>query len=77
MRRRLPPISAAALGALALTLAGTRLTTHPLDLALLIVLELYALTAVVLLIRRGRAALGATLPVAPLTAAACLIALLA
>lgn len=44
--------------------------------ALLITLELYALVALLLLVRRGRAALGATLPLAPLTAAGCLIALL-
>lgn len=44
--------------------------------ALLITLELYALTAVILLARRGRAAVGVTLPLAPLTAAGCLIALL-
>lgn len=44
--------------------------------ALLITLELYALTALVLLARHGRRALGGTLPLAPLTAAGCLIALL-
>jgi leader peptidase (prepilin peptidase)/N-methyltransferase len=44
--------------------------------ALLLTLELYALVALLLLIRRGRAALGSTLPLAPITAAGCLIALL-
>ncbi|MFZ2050598.1 MAG: prepilin peptidase [Solirubrobacteraceae bacterium] len=45
-------------------------------LALLTALELYALVAVVLLIRRGRAALGESLPLAPIVAASCLIAVL-
>lgn len=45
-------------------------------LVLLTALELYALVGVVLLIRRGRAALGATLPLAPIAAASCLIAVL-
>lgn len=44
--------------------------------ALLVTLELYALVALVLLVRRGHAAFGVTLPLAPLTAAGCLIALL-
>jgi leader peptidase (prepilin peptidase)/N-methyltransferase len=44
--------------------------------ALLLTLQLYALVALLLLIRRGRAALGGTLPLAPITAAGCLIALL-
>ncbi len=45
-------------------------------LALLITLELYALIALYLLSRRGRAALKISLPLAPITAAACLIVLL-
>jgi leader peptidase (prepilin peptidase)/N-methyltransferase len=44
--------------------------------ALLLTLELYALVALLLLIRRGRSALGSTLPLAPITAAGCFIALL-
>ncbi len=44
--------------------------------ALLLTFELYALTALLLLVRRGRAVLHSTLPLAPLTAAGCLIALL-
>jgi len=44
--------------------------------ALLLTLELYALIAVLLLLHRGRSALGASLPLAPITAASCLIALL-
>jgi len=44
--------------------------------ALLLTLQLYALVALLLLIGRGRAALGSTLPLAPITAAGCLIALL-
>lgn len=45
-------------------------------LALLAALELYALVAVVLLIRRGSAAFGESLPLAPIVAASCLIAVL-
>jgi leader peptidase (prepilin peptidase)/N-methyltransferase len=44
--------------------------------ALLMSLELYALVALFLLIRRGRAAFHTTLPLAPITAAGCLIVLL-
>ncbi len=44
--------------------------------ALLLTLELYALFALFLLIRRGRAAFHSTLPLAPITAAGCVIALL-
>lgn len=44
--------------------------------ALLVTLELYALIALVVFARRGRAALHSTLPLAPITAAGCLIALL-
>lgn len=44
--------------------------------ALLLTLELYALLALFLLIRRGRAAFHTTLPLAPITVAGCLIALL-
>lgn len=45
-------------------------------LALLTALELYALVAAMLLIRRGRTALGGTLPLAPILAASCLLAVL-
>lgn len=45
-------------------------------LALLIALELYALTAAALLIRHGRSALGTSLPLAPIIAASCLITVL-
>jgi hypothetical protein len=38
MTSRLTPIATAAVGALALTLAGTRFTMHPLDLARLAIL---------------------------------------
>jgi leader peptidase (prepilin peptidase)/N-methyltransferase len=44
--------------------------------ALLLTLQLYALVALLLLIGRGRAVLGSTLPLAPITAVGCLIALL-
>jgi leader peptidase (prepilin peptidase)/N-methyltransferase len=44
--------------------------------ALLIAFELYALVGVALLIRRGRAALGTALPLAPMIAASCLITVL-
>lgn len=44
--------------------------------ALILALELYALTGVLLLIRHGRAALGTSLPLAPILAAGSLIALL-
>lgn len=44
--------------------------------ALLLTLELYALLAVVLLLRRGRSTLGSTLPLAPIVAAGCIVALL-
>jgi leader peptidase (prepilin peptidase)/N-methyltransferase len=44
--------------------------------ALLLTFELYALVVLLLLIRHGRAALGSTLPLAPITTAGCLIALL-
>ncbi|HEX3391808.1 MAG TPA: prepilin peptidase [Solirubrobacteraceae bacterium] len=44
--------------------------------ALLLTLELYALLAVILLLRRGRSVLGSTLPLAPILAAGCIIALL-
>jgi leader peptidase (prepilin peptidase)/N-methyltransferase len=44
--------------------------------ALLITLELYALLAILLLIRRGRRALGSTLPLAPIAAVGCILALL-
>lgn len=46
-------------------------------LALLITLELYALIALILLGRRGRAALTMSLPLAPIAATACVIAVLA
>jgi leader peptidase (prepilin peptidase)/N-methyltransferase len=46
------------------------------SLALLIGFELYALVGVALVIRRGRAALGTALPLAPMLAASCLIAVL-
>jgi leader peptidase (prepilin peptidase)/N-methyltransferase len=45
-------------------------------LALLTALELYALTALVLLIVRGRSALGTSLPLAPIIAAGCLVTVL-
>lgn len=45
-------------------------------LALLITLELYALIALYLLSRRGRAALKMSLSLAPITTAACLIVLM-
>jgi leader peptidase (prepilin peptidase)/N-methyltransferase len=44
--------------------------------ALLLTLELYALAAVLLLARHGRAALNRTLPLAPLIATSCVLALL-
>jgi leader peptidase (prepilin peptidase)/N-methyltransferase len=44
--------------------------------ALLLTLELYALLAVILLVRRGRSALGSTLPLAPIAAAGCIVVLL-
>lgn len=44
--------------------------------ALLFTLELYGLVALVLLVRRGRSVLNTALPLAPITAAGCLIALL-
>jgi leader peptidase (prepilin peptidase) / N-methyltransferase len=44
--------------------------------ALLLTFELYALAAVLLLARQGRSVLGSTLPLAPLTAVGCVIALL-
>jgi leader peptidase (prepilin peptidase)/N-methyltransferase len=46
-------------------------------LALLITLELYALIALILLGRRGRSALTMSLPLAPIAATACIIAVLA
>lgn len=46
------------------------------SLALLIALEIYALIALLLLIWWGRAALGASLPLAPIISAGCLIAVL-
>lgn len=46
------------------------------SLALLIAFELYMVAAVALLIRRGRAALGTSLPLAPIIAASCLITVL-
>jgi prepilin signal peptidase PulO-like enzyme (type II secretory pathway) len=46
------------------------------SLALLIAFELYALVGIALLIRRGRAALGTALPLAPMIAASCLITVL-
>lgn len=45
-------------------------------LALLVALEIYTLIAVALLLRRGRAALGISLPLAPIIAAGCLIAVI-
>jgi leader peptidase (prepilin peptidase)/N-methyltransferase len=44
--------------------------------ALLLTLELYAVVATVLLIGRGRSAFASTLPLAPITAAGCIAALL-
>jgi leader peptidase (prepilin peptidase) / N-methyltransferase len=44
--------------------------------ALLLTLELYALLAVILLLQRGRSVLGSTLPLAPIVAAGCIVALL-
>ena len=44
--------------------------------AFALTLEVYAIVAVVLLFERGRAALRMSLPLAPITAAGCLIALL-
>lgn len=44
--------------------------------ALILSFELYALAGVLLLARQGRSVLGSTLPLAPLTAAGCVIALL-
>jgi leader peptidase (prepilin peptidase)/N-methyltransferase len=44
--------------------------------ALLLTLELYALLAVILLVRRGRSTLGGTLPLAPIAAAGCIVVLL-
>lgn len=46
-------------------------------LALLVTLELYALVALILLGRRGRAALTMSLPLAPIAATACMIVVLA
>jgi leader peptidase (prepilin peptidase) / N-methyltransferase len=46
------------------------------SLALLIAFELYVLIGIALLIRRGRAALGIALPLAPMIAASCLITVL-
>jgi leader peptidase (prepilin peptidase) / N-methyltransferase len=46
------------------------------SLALLITLELYALIAVTVLIRRGRSALGISLPLAPIIATGCVITVL-
>jgi leader peptidase (prepilin peptidase)/N-methyltransferase len=45
-------------------------------LALALTFEVYAMVAVILLFERGRAALKMSLPLAPITAAGCLIALL-
>jgi leader peptidase (prepilin peptidase)/N-methyltransferase len=46
-------------------------------LALLVTLELYALVALILLGRHGRAALTMSLPLAPIAGTACMIAILA
>jgi leader peptidase (prepilin peptidase)/N-methyltransferase len=44
--------------------------------ALLVALELYALLAVILLVRRGRSTFGSTLPLAPMATAGCIVVLL-
>lgn len=44
--------------------------------ALLLTLELYALLAVILLVRRGRSTLGSALPLAPIATAGCIVVLL-
>jgi leader peptidase (prepilin peptidase)/N-methyltransferase len=44
--------------------------------ALLLTLELYALLAVILLVRRGRSTLGTTLPLAPIATVGCIVVLL-
>jgi leader peptidase (prepilin peptidase) / N-methyltransferase len=44
--------------------------------ALLLTLELYALLAVTLLVRRGRSTLGTTLPLAPIATVGCIVVLL-
>jgi Flp pilus assembly protein protease CpaA len=53
----------------------TALGTYAL-LALVIGIELYALIGLFLLVRWGRAALGTSLPLAPIIAASCLLAVL-
>jgi hypothetical protein len=46
------------------------------SVALLLTLELYALLATILLVRRGRSIFGSTLPLAPIATVGCFVVLL-